>query len=300
MKPLVIYHSADFDGIFCREIARMFLPDAELVGWNFGDAKIYLTKDQPTYVLDLPPDCLELGECREVPNTVIWIDHHKSSIEKWPAIIAGYRIDGVAACRLAWQWFWHELHAGDAGDTGLLPDKDDFVERRVVEPLAVRLAGEYDIWDKRDPIVDTFQYGLRVDDLTDQTWYHLLEGQNKGLAESLVGVLLKQGRAAQKYAQKTDADLVKHRSYRLNWEGLNFIVLNTGKFNSLTFAALDVPETGHDALLGYMFNGKCWTVSLYHAKHRTDLDLSLIAAKYGGGGHRGACGFTCSKLPFMP
>ena len=85
----------------------------------------------------------------------------------------------------------------------------------------------------------------------------------------------------------------------MDWEGLNFIVLNTGRFNSLTFAALDKPETGHDALLGYMFNGKCWTVSLYHAKHRTDIDLSLIAVKHGGGGHKGACGFTCDKLPFM-
>ena len=107
------------------------------------------------------------------------------------------------------------------------------------------------------------------------------------------------GKTAMAYSSHVDADLVTHRSYRLTWEGLNFIVLNTGRFNSLTFAALDKPETGHDALLGYMFNGKCWTVSLYHSKHRTDLDLSLIAVKHGGGGHRGACGFTCSKLPFM-
>ena len=37
MKTTVIHHSADFDGIFCREIARKFLPDAELIGWDFGD-----------------------------------------------------------------------------------------------------------------------------------------------------------------------------------------------------------------------------------------------------------------------
>ena len=59
-----------------------------------------------------------------------------------------------------------------------------------------------------------------------------------------------------------------------------------------------VGETGHDALCGFYFNGKKWTVSLYHAKHRTDLDLSKIAVKYGGGGHRGACGFTTEIFPF--
>ena len=58
MKTTVVYHSADYDGIFCREIARKFLPDAELIGWNFGDAHL----PQPTsgsghyVVMDLPID----------------------------------------------------------------------------------------------------------------------------------------------------------------------------------------------------------------------------------------------------
>lgn len=50
----------------------------------------------------------------------------------------------------------------------------------------------------------------------------------------------------------------------------------------------------------FYWNGATWTVSLYHAAHRKDLDLSAIAVKYGGGGHRGACGFRAAKLPFLP
>jgi nanoRNase/pAp phosphatase (c-di-AMP/oligoRNAs hydrolase) len=63
-----------------------------------------------------------------------------------------------------------------------------------------------------------------------------------------------------------------------------------------TVASKDIPQTGHDALMGFYYNGNGWTFSLYHAKHRTDLDLSAIAVKYGGGGHRGACGFTTKSL----
>src|SRR5512138_813842 len=101
MKTTVIYHSADYDGIFCREIARKFLPDAELIGWNFGDPKVLDNGSDIFYILDLSPECID--------NTldysdIIWIDHHKTSIEKYPSDIPGYRIDGVAACRLAWQW----------------------------------------------------------------------------------------------------------------------------------------------------------------------------------------------------
>lgn len=299
MKTTVIYHSADYDGIFCREIAHKFLPDAELIGWNFGNVQIQMPEGE-VYILDLSPDCIKgiagLGQSacideHEFLKRIIWIDHHKTSIEKWPNSMIGYRIDGVAACRLAWQWFFPRIRGGELPPH--LPKKQDFIDRKVKEPLAVRLAGEYDIWDKRDSRADTFQYALRCSPITPEGWDHLLS-----LDEGFVRELLHDGEVAQRYANKIDADLVTHRSYRLQWEGLNWIVLNTGRFNSLTFAALDKPETGHDALLGYMFNGKVWTVSLYHANHRKDLDLSLIAVRQGGGGHKGACGFTCNKLPF--
>jgi oligoribonuclease NrnB/cAMP/cGMP phosphodiesterase (DHH superfamily) len=322
MKTTVIYHSADYDGIFCREIAKHFLgdKDVEYIGWNFGDAPVTFPSEGRVYVMDLPLD-KPFGCPRppsEMASRVIWIDHHKSAIDSHPAAIAGYRIDGVAACRLAWQWFASK-HTGGAE---FLARIQDYIDRKVSEPMAVRLAGEYDIWDKRDPGVDTFQYGLRCWELTALDWKQMLRLSERPTVEELeqmiavghyydvvnpdgtttpeiVWGLLKDGEIVQRYSQKTDADLVTHRSFRLKWEGLDFLCLNTGRFNSLTFAALDKPETGHDALLGFMWNGKVWTVSLYHADHRKDLDLSIIAVKHGGGGHRGACGFTCKALPFQ-
>lgn len=308
MKTTVIHHSADYDGIFCREIARHFLgdKDVEYIGWNFGDKPLEIPNG-PIYVMDLPLDRVfgfeyKVGDKNhpQHPPGLVWIDHHKSSIETHPSSIPGYRIDGVAACRLAWQWFSHQKDNGkdSFGTPYPLPEKRHYVDRVVAEPLAVRLAGEYDVWDKRDRAADVLQYGLQCDD--EVKWEELLSHEKfPSNGPNYLEKVLLDGMAAQSYAQKIDADLVTHRSYRMNWEGLNFIVLNTGRFNSLTFSALDKPETGHDALLGYMFNGKVWTISLYHAKHRTDIDLSQIAVKYGGGGHRGACGFTCDKLPFL-
>jgi len=324
----VIHHSADFDGIFCREIARKFLPEAELIGWNFGDPPLPVPDGQ-IYVLDLPLDAPFGGKpgqfnlgiiMAQQENRLIWIDHHKSSIESHPAAIPGYRIDGVAACRLAWQWFsfsrHHPVHAADH-----LPGKRAFIDRTVSEPLAVRLAGEYDIWDKRDDRADILQFGLRSRELSDFDWGQLLSWPaQKPTIEELEGLiavghqnmlepdgtfvgaillgLLENGRILQTYQQRNDASMM-HRSFLVEWEGLKFLALTTARCNSLTFASKDLPETGHDALMGFYFNGKVWTVSLYHAKHRTDLDLSQIAVKFGGGGHRGACGFTADKLPFL-
>ena len=108
-KSLVIYHSADFDGIFCREIAKKFLGDsAQYVGWTHGDPPIPFPSEGAVYVLDLSPECL--ADIPAHQERLIWIDHHKSAIEKFSPRIAGLRIDGVAACRLAWQWFSNGKH----------------------------------------------------------------------------------------------------------------------------------------------------------------------------------------------
>lgn len=313
MTPItVIHHSADYDGLFCREIAKKFLPDAELIGWDFSDKTLNFPEGL-IYVLDLPidkPFGLEnsikgIGFAPNLLARLVWIDHHKSSIESHPTNIPGYRIDGVAACRLAWQWF---TTIANSTPSGILFPKEDFIDRKVSEPLAVRLAGEYDIWDKRDSRADVFQFGLRSKELTPQDWKELLSekivpcSENTGMdiseTDLLVCSLLQNGSMLQTYQQRNDAGMM-HRSFIVEWEGLKFLALTTARCNSLTFAAKDAPETGHDALLGFYFNGKVWTVSLYHANHRKDLDLSTIAVKYGGGGHRGACGFSCEKLPFL-
>jgi uncharacterized protein len=306
MKTTVIHHSADFDGLFCREIAKKFLPDADIIGWDFTDKPLEIPPEGLIYILDLPADRVFGVNIAEsgagiftLPfDRIVWIDHHKSSIESHPQNVPGYRIDGVAACRLAWQWFTHPTNPTprrDPDGNALLPLKEEFVARKVSEPYAVRLAGEYDIWDKRNPDAETFQFGLRSQELTELTWELLLI--NDGSADPLVESMLTNGRLLQRYQQQTDAGVVNGRSFMVEFEGLKFLALNTARCNSLTFAAKDIPATGHDALMGFYFNGRKWAFSLYHAKHKTEIDLSLIAKKYGGGGHRGACGF---QLDFIP
>jgi len=94
----------------------------------------------------------------------------------------GYRIDGVAACRLAWQYLKEKDPQWVTHLNGF-PKKEDFIERRVIEPIAVRLAGEYDIWDKRDPNAELFQHGLRSKELTDHDWSEMLSIKKATISE---------------------------------------------------------------------------------------------------------------------
>lgn len=309
MKTTVLYHRADFDGLFCREIARKFLPDAELIGWDYGDPLIPFP-DGNVYVLDLSPDSFSvLPDINEVGRRLTWIDHHKTAIEKWPEAIPGYRIDGVAACRLAWQWFDHTWKGYEPHRNQLdpaLPIKDEFVNRTVPEPYAVRLAGEYDIWDKRDPNAELFQHGLRSRELTEQVWRELLDnsvspglegtGMERTSSEIYSTALLHAGASIQYAKTKENESIIKAFGFTIQFEGFCLLACNAARYNSQLFRAGLKPE--HDGMIGFNWDGQQWRVSLYSDK--PEIDLSEVAKKYGGGGHRGACGFRAKSLPFLP
>jgi oligoribonuclease NrnB/cAMP/cGMP phosphodiesterase (DHH superfamily) len=289
-KTLVIYHRADFDGIFCYQIAKKFFDrisgyEVEYLGWDYGDPVPEVAPETIVYMLDISVEGL-----MDHPN-LRWVDHHKSAIDKFSPTILGYRIDGVAACRLAWQYF----NYSSGWDIDKTPDKEDFIERRVHEPRAVRLAGEFDIWDKRDPNAELFQHGLRSQALTDDDWERLLSPSR---FPELVDKLLEAGTAVQYAKDAENASIIKGSGFTVEFEGLTFLACNAARYNSLLFTAGILPE--HDALLGFNFTGRHWKVSLYHAPDKQHHDLSLIAVKYGGGGHRGACGFEVKTLPFLP
>lgn len=292
-QTTVIYHSGDFDGLFCREIARHFITSEvlTLIGWDYKDPKIPFPATGMVYVLDLNPELfLDFPGIDVAKERVIWIDHHKTAIDKWGTYLPGYRIDGVAASRLTWQWF------SLAPQTPGLPDKQEFIDRKVTEPLAVRLAGEYDIWDHRGDGDLELQFGLRCEGDQGPMWEELLKDN-----QSYVKQLIIQGKVAMNYTAFIAGQSINAAGFLVQWQGLKFLALNSVvpfQVNSLTFASRDVPETGHDALMAFCWNGKSWTFSLYHAAHRKDLDLSAIAVKFGGGGHKGACGFRTAQIPF--
>ncbi len=318
----IIYHDADFDGKLSNEVCKFHLgrlyPEAKIhsYGWDYGrlvPEPDQIDTDNATYcgamadwcdynqiyIVDLSVD--ELMARPELRDKIVWIDHHKSAIEKWHAttdangkevgyLFNGHRIDGVAACRLCWQWFSYGPNFGDPR-----PTKADFVERRVSEPTLIRLAGEYDIWDHRDPDAKALQFGLRC--CNESELANLVCGQFHGTPES-EGVLrnvIEGGRMVKSYCDRNNAEYAAAYAQTIQWEGLTFCALNIGqRGNSDLLSGGIKPE--HDALFAWRWTGNAVLVSLYHAPGKEHHDLSQIAVRYGGGGHRGACGFRINLI----
>jgi len=238
MNIICIYHRADFDGIFCCEILRKAFGDqATYIGWDYKDPLPEIPEGAKVIMADISVEGL-----MHLPN-LIWIDHHRTAIERYPASISGYRIDGVAACRLAWQYFFSQDPIG-------LPEREAYVKRKLVEPLAVRLAGEYDVWDKRDPQADLFQFGLRSRELEPWIWGNLL---NLQASPAMVTTLCENGKVLEFARRKENESTIKYQGFTIEWEGLKFLACNTGRANSDLFQAGLRPE--HDGCLSFAWQG---------------------------------------------
>lgn len=333
----IIYHDADFDGKLSNEVCRFHLkrlhPTANIhsYGWDYGRPvpddeqrthritveggsanTTYQWDDYDAiYIVDLSVD--ELMARPKLRDNIIWIDHHKSAIEKWdkptfgrpendggPTYVQrpfwGMRFDGVAACRLCWQWFVRNRLGNVTYSEPL--SKQDFVDRMVEEPELIRLAGEYDIWDHRDPDAKALQFGLRA--LSDRDLRVLIESQFAGPERDFAGygttpliAALSSGYSIKSYCDKQNDEYSATYARTLQWEGLTFCALNIGqRGNSDLLRGGLKPE--HEAGFAWRHTGDAVMVSLYHVPGHEHRDLSEIAKKYGGGGHRGACGFRIS------
>jgi hypothetical protein len=217
-------------------------------------------------------------------KSVLWIDHHKSAIEEWQrSMCDADNIETVldttrAGCELAWHRF--------------------FSAHR--EPLAVRLLGRYDVWDHEDDRVLPFQYRMRME-TTDpkeclengsSLWEILLDDSG---SDTLVGTFVSEGDLVVKYQIQQDERDLKFTWFELDWNGMKWLASNrTGK-GSKFFESLYDPLK-HHGMMAFGWTGRHWRIGLY--SDREDVDCSAICKANGGGGHKGAAGFQCDRLPF--
>lgn len=297
MKALIIYHRADFDGIASGVILDEFVScygsDTALYGWDYGDpvAPVLDLMTSPAftniYMADICIDqVMELNDPR-----LIWIDHHKTAIEKWEgkaSNITRYVIDGVAACRLCYAY----LAAGFPLDLDELTTKEDFINRNVFEPLALTLLGEWDVWDKRDPRAELLQFGIKA--APDAAV--AIRGMLFGLG--LVDSYLLAGERCKQYQKNCDAIVLDRTSRVITLMGHTLLSANFPVGNSLSFDAAPKPPNIDGLMMYRIGHDGMAHISLYGVQGKPDVDLSEIAKYFGGGGHKQACGFriTVARL----
>lgn len=280
-----VYHDADFDGICSAAIVNHWCQEQKIpvdfIGADYNRLPADLPTDHAVIMVDFS---LPVEQMRKLP-LLVWIDHHKTALEA--AGQTGFNPTGLrdtkkAGCELTWEF--------------LFPNH--------TMPAAVRLLGRWDVWDHSDPQCEPFQYGmraLRVNQPDDEIWIRLL----CGAGSSMVSVITL-GEAVCSYLDGTYRILgrLAHtlpEEWRTPGRALiqlpaPLVGLNIPVHGSPQFKYCPRPAV---LLVAYGYNGKQWKVSLYAGPAApADLDCGTIVKIFGGGGHKGAAGFYCDRLPW--
>lgn len=242
------------------------------------------------YIVDysISPD--EMLRLLETTQDVTWIDHHKTAIEKYkdfPHEIRGVRFDGVAGCMLTYCY----LHKMTDRGAGAIRPFDAFMVEDA--PMFTKLIADWDVWK--------FEYGddtrrfitaFNAFDFSpgSKMWDRFLCFPGGVGENSAVSALIIEGKTMMAYRDGWAKEYCRTKGFETMIDGHRAFAMNLGLCNSEYFKSV----SGYDILMPFSYDGEKWTVSLYS----TTVDVSNIAKKYGGGGHKGASGFQCKDLPF--
>ena len=254
-----------------------------------------IDKGELIYIVDysLEPD--EMQDLLKKAGKVIWIDHHKTAIDKYkdfPELneISGFRFDGISATGLTWLYV-----NGNVVDTGNYA-KDYYYMMKKLEkaPLSIQLINDWDVWNHFNYDTKPFMVALNSEidcwkSPKESLWYDLYRN------DSLVKDFIEKGRVMTKFRDGWASKFRFNYGFTINLEGYHVFCLNLGNANSEYFGDL---INNFDAVMTFCYKG---TLNLFNASiySNGNVDVSEIAKKFGGGGHKGASGFTFESFDFI-
>jgi len=236
-----------------------------------------------------------------------WIDHHKTAIDKMELFIdkykfKGFRQDDIAACMLTWAYFEFKWYCDTPEGIGQ-PKIGNHVVNQA--PLFTQYIHLWDTWQwKNHPKandIESFIIGLNIEDNhpCSNIWVKLssmsiYNDDYDILGEYHTRNVAMNGHYMIQFRNGYAKTLCESIGGLVWFEGYDCFACNMPKSNSEWFKS--VSNNTYDILMPYYYNlqtGK-YIFSLYTSD--PEIDVSLIAKKYGGGGHRGAAGFQVDEL----
>jgi len=313
------------DGLYFITIDGLDVPDdishldtLTFLGYHYGDPIPDLSEYDQVIMCDVsfPPDYMK-HLVDKLGTNFIWLDHHISAINSCPSTLSyvnnlgklipveGIRDVNFAACELTWKYFMSNPI-----------DKFFETEEQCPMPEIVRLLGRYDCFghkgtDEEQKVLE-FQYGARaiitnyekaynwlldvIHDNKHTSTKHLTVNFIYNLGESIYLYLCTEAKQIYKNGFTIilqEPDYLYKNPTNKQYFNRSFICFNKERFNPINFG-IDYHKDGYDGAACFWYANGMWNFSL-----RNDnglVDCSMIAKHYGGGGHKGAAGFSIKDL----
>lgn len=271
MKTYILYHSQCYDGFGAAFAAWFkFGNEATYIAVSYGKPMPEMQDGSAVYILDFHYDAEDLKTLSERMKKVVVLDHHISAMKKWTKDEQSHYSEYSGNI---------EIHF-DIGRSGAGMAWDYFHEG-YERPDLINLIEDRDLW--------IFKYGHLAKSLhsyllsipMDFDEYHkLLQGETLANA-------IKQGEALSRMTEQVVNNICKN-SWVTDFMGHRVAMVNTGSHWSEVGNRLLELHTDVEFAVSYtdMPDGN----RMYSLRSKGDTDVSLIAKKLNGGGHKNAAG----------
>lgn len=237
-----------------------------------------LTNDQYRQIKEL------VGE-----DNLVWCDHHITAIKRYEEdenlFIDGIRSTKYCGAVLTWCYF-NDI------DTDEIDNCLSYDELMLRLPAYLRYVDAWDTWKLDSPYREDAEY-LNIS-VGSRLSMELIAEMKDCLKD-----YIDTGKTYVEFRNQWSKQFREKYMFKKKMPGTNFgvnreiemAVLNIGCANS-TYFAEEIDNV--DVCVTMCFNGKDWTVSLY--SNKLDIDCSICAKMFGGGGHKGAAGCSFNQL----
>lgn len=283
------YHT-DNDGFCAGSLVaiyhQIFKPDvdfkeSDFIKYNYdGDISFdRLTKGETVYFVDLSFKVSEYEIVKRLMTDYdfVWLDHHSSSMDLLKAHpeldeIKGIRSTEVSGAYLTYMYLWDIRTLGEV-------------------PYYVKLVSDYDTWTFDYGDQSTYFYlGTNTEDnftCFSKLWTDLFYDAEKVLK------IIEKGKVIKNFVDVENARYLKAYGYESEIDGHKCYVVNKSS-NSWIFGD---KYYEYPLVVVWTYDGKKYKYTLYSSD--PNVNCQKIAEKFGGGGHKGAAGFTSSRLLLM-
>lgn len=272
-KIVVLYHNNCPDGFGAAWAAwKKFGSRASYIGVNNGEAPPTSLKNKEVYILDIGFSDDQMRKLRASTQKLIMLDHHitrKESITLAHEYIFDLKRSGAG---IAWNYFH---------PTRLLP-------------YLLKIIQDYDLWRFRLPYTKELSAFLDINNQDFHLWNTLAKNFEKLKVRKKY---IEAGSTLRAYQKKIIEKAVE-KPQLVRFVGHIILAVNSFMLISEIGNALASKQPPF-GLVWSERDGKI-VVSL---RSRDNFDVSKIAQKFGGGGHRQAAGFRFSagkKFPWRP
>lgn len=271
MKTLIIYHKNCFDGICAAWVAKRKFSDADILPANYGEPFPDVSPKDNIVIVDFSYPREVMIEVSHVCELLV-IDHHKTA-EKACEGLNFCKFDmNESGASLAWKTFF--------------PDEPI--------PVLVRYIKDRDLWLFKEEYSEEINSYIQSFPMTIENYEELYdELENSDGRKALVG-----GRSILRYKQTMVEAMCKNMVMK-DVGGYIVPVVNASiLFSEVGSRLCEMAAThgtnseyGNHPFAAYYFDRLADNTRQWGLRSIGDFDVSEVAKKFGGGGHRNAAGF---------